>query len=547
MTLLKKAFIAACIAVASVASAEDVYISIGTDGYQTLMRHWMVAKAVQPQATAARISNAGISVLKVNEASLSAISEIMHHHHNRCGGFMVHDTLADAQVDIINGQVSAAGITNLVPYSLTNESVVQALQNEIAEPRIRAMIKHLTGFSNRYYQSNHGVNAAHWLRNRWQSKVANRKDISVELIEHEHWAQPSVMMTITGRSQPDEYVILGAHLDSILVAGITENESAPGADDDASGIATLSEVIETLVDTGFRPNKSVLLIGYAAEEVGLRGSNEIAAAFREQNKNVVGVLQLDMTNYQGSADDIYLIDDYTNARQNDFIEKLIKHYQPELTVARSQCGYACSDHASWTRYGYIASFPFESAFDDANPFIHSPQDTLDKSGGHAFHALKFAKLAVAYVAELAKGNMTDTPDPEPVPEPTTERAETFTAKVAKEEQLRFGPFSSLAGTSIAVNMTGDNDADLYVKRGSEPNAENFDCRPFESGSAESCTIKVDADDDKVYVLVEGYSSTPSTIYLEIIYHANAAAATDTGKSHKTQATVSSGSTLLPTQ
>ena len=44
-------------------------------------------------------------------------------------------------------------------------------------------------------------------------------------------------------------------------------------------------------------------------------------------------------------------------------------------------------------------------FDDMNPFIHTRDDTLAASGDEASHALKFAKLAAAFMAELAGGRV----------------------------------------------------------------------------------------------------------------------------------------------
>jgi leucyl aminopeptidase len=143
-------------------------------------------------------------------------------------------------------------------------------------------------------------------------------------------------------------------------------------------------------------------MAYAAEEVGLRGSNAIAADFQARAVNVVGVLQLDMTNYKSSdsAFDIAIITDSTNAAQNQFIRDLIQTYQPSVTFANAACGYSCSDHASWTNKGFPASFPFEPR---SNPTIHTTGDTLAQSGNNASHAVKYSKIALSYVGELAKG------------------------------------------------------------------------------------------------------------------------------------------------
>lgn len=45
--------------------------------------------------------------------------------------------------------------------------------------------------------------------------------------------------------------------------------------------------------------------------------------------------------------------------------------------------------------------PFESTLARDNPNIHTAKDTLANSGGQTAHALKFARLAAAYMVELS--------------------------------------------------------------------------------------------------------------------------------------------------
>lgn len=184
------------------------------------------------------------------------------------------------------------------------------------------------------------------------------------------------------------------------LAGTKDATKAPGADDDASGIAGLTEVLRVIAASGYTPRRTIKLIAYAAEEVGLRGSQEIASEYKKTGVNVVGVIQLDMTNFKGSENDLYLFTDYTDEPQNRFLANLVKTYLPTLTVGYDKCGYACSDHAAWHAQGYAASMPFESEIRKDNPHIHTARDTLANSGGHALHALKFAWLAAAYAVEL---------------------------------------------------------------------------------------------------------------------------------------------------
>ena len=200
---------------------------------------------------------------------------------------------------------------------------------------------------------------------------------------HASWKQKSVIATIKGTDRASEVVVVGAHLDSINQAGTTETTRAPGADDDASGVASITEVLRTMVANGYKPRRTLKFMAYAAEEVGLRGSQEIATSYANAGTNVVGVMQLDMTNYKGSVNDIYIYTDYTDSAQNTFVTNLIKAYLPTLKVGTDKCGYGCSDHASWTAKGYYASLhqhqttaPFKAEmldFDELNALIGTPE------------------------------------------------------------------------------------------------------------------------------------------------------------------------------
>lgn len=77
-------------------------------------------------------------------------------------------------------------------------------------------------------------------------------------------------------------------------------------------------------------------------------------------------------------------------------------YTTETNNSLVQCGYGCSDHFSWDKYGYPTTFPFEAVTGDYNEEnMHTTKDTADVDGFSWDHALEFAKLSVAFVYELA--------------------------------------------------------------------------------------------------------------------------------------------------
>lgn len=377
-TTLLVALLVGC---APAASPEPRYLTVGAD-----------------LAASARLSveeRAGdVAVVEVDgNTDLDALAQIAHEQHGRCGGFMVHDSLADARAALV------ARPERAFEYTVDRDLAVRAVLPTLDETQLLGTIRALSAMPTRHYRSETGVAAAAWLQARWQALAAGRPEITVDRFEH-GWPQDSVIMRIPGTTKADEVVVIGGHLDSITFRGT----AAPGADDDASGIATVTEIARALLAANYRPERTIHLMAYAAEEVGLRGSQEIARDYGKRGVNVVGALQLDMTNYRGSDKDIWLMKDFTSAAQNAFLVKLIETYVG-ATYGMDACGYACSDHASWHKAGVPASMPFEARSREYNAKIHTKDDTLERSGGNASHAIKFARLGAAYAIEMGKGEL----------------------------------------------------------------------------------------------------------------------------------------------
>jgi bacterial leucyl aminopeptidase len=343
----------------------------------------------------------GASVVKLSQDEIESLSHVIHNELHRCGGFIAHESFEEAQNALsFQGDMYFAKSAIFTDYTIDQANIVAPLVAQVEEPSIRSMIEKLSNFNTRFYKSETGIKSSEFIRDTWSELSKHRSDVKVELYKHSSWPQASIIMTIQGSEKSDEIVIVGGHADSIsgMFGG---NSRAPGADDNASGIATITEVIRVLMQNDFKPKRTIQFMGYAAEEVGLLGSKDIAGNYKNKSKKVIGVMQLDMTLNKGTADkDIVMMADYTNGAQNEFLGKLIDEYV-KVPWGYSRCGYGCSDHASWTAAGYPASIPFESTMEDINHKIHTAQDTLQSAGGDAKHAAKFAKLATAFVVELA--------------------------------------------------------------------------------------------------------------------------------------------------
>ncbi|MEP0264704.1 M20/M25/M40 family metallo-hydrolase [Dokdonia sp.] len=294
-------------------------------------------------------------------------------------------------------------------FSITEDVVVIPTLDLIQTQNIEDHIIELENYGTRHHSSSTGTQAAIDLKEKWEAMALfyNRTDVSVRLFDHTNTGMPSVILTIEGAEFPDEYVIVGGHLDSTSNQNSTNN--APGADDDASGIATITEATRALFEIGFVPKRTIEVMAYAAEEIGLVGSNEIASEYAANNIDVIAVSQFDMTLLNGSSNDVSFITDFTNSDLTSYMMSLLDHYNTEaphqVTYSTSVCNYGCSDHASWTEQGYMAAFPFEANFGQHNNQIHTTGDTFSLTNT-ASHATKFAKLCAEFLIEVAKNDNT---------------------------------------------------------------------------------------------------------------------------------------------
>ncbi len=372
----------------------ELWITLGADAFDLL------AGQADHQGLERLEEQDGVVLTQVRFGDLAGLSASLHESTGRCAGFLAHRTLAQARAALAVPRTRSS-LAGGVSYSINQTEWVTSLEADLDKPSILATIDHLsTAYHNRYHAYSSGAEAAEWIRDLWRSYAETRPEVTVELVSHPGINQPSVVLTIPGSTFPDQHVVLGGHLDSVSPGTSNPNFLAPGADDNASGIAVLGEIARVVLAADFRPQRTVQIMGYAAEEIGLVGSQDIADGYEAAGRDVVAVLQFDMTDYFGSVEDMAFLSDYTNADLTAFLGQLVDTYQPVLAWTTSACGYGCSDHAAWHRAGYPASMSAEARFGQHNPAIHSTSDTLATLGHNVDHAFKFARLGLSFLIEI---------------------------------------------------------------------------------------------------------------------------------------------------
>ncbi|KAF9209815.1 Leucine aminopeptidase 1 [Haplosporangium sp. Z 27] len=295
-----------------------------------------------------------------------------------------------------------AAVKKSLPNEARNQDKYEKYADQLSTANMEVALTQFSSFHTRFYRSETGHNSAKWLYKQIADLIEDSEassDITIRKFEHS-WSQFSIIARFEGsdESLSNSPVVIGAHQDSINI-WLPVIGRSPGADDDGSGTVTILEVFRALVNTGFRPLRPVEFHWYSAEEVGLLGSQAVAKEYAEKGVEVLAMIQNDMTGYAGTkfAESYGVIIDHVDPDLTELLKVYAREYG-DIAVRETRCGYACSDHASWGKYGYRSAIATEGDFSDISPYIHTQND--DVSHINFNHMKEFAKLTLGFAVEL---------------------------------------------------------------------------------------------------------------------------------------------------
>lgn len=138
----------------------------------------------------------------------------------------------------------------------------------------------------------------------------------------------NVMGVLKGNNPADRRVlIISGHLDSRNTDVMDSTGFAPGANDDASGVAALIECARIMSKKAF--SATIVFVALSGEEQGLLGANYLAEKAKKENWHIAAVLNNDMVGNNNSTE-TGIID---NTRLRVFSEG-IPHYETEKAIRR---------------------------------------------------------------------------------------------------------------------------------------------------------------------------------------------------------------------
>ena len=175
-----------------------------------------------------------------------------------------------------------------------------------------------------------------------------------------------------------EYIVIGAHIDHLGMGGKGTGSRKPdttavhnGADDNASGVAAMMEIAQKLASKHKKVKRSIVFVAFAAEEMGLIGSQKFVESGLIPNESVLAMINLDMVGRM-NKNELQISGTKTSTKNEAILKKL--NADSTLKLAFSPEGSGPSDYASF----YNKSIPVFAFTTGVHLDYHTPFDDIDR-------------------------------------------------------------------------------------------------------------------------------------------------------------------------
>jgi len=222
--------------------------------------------------------------------------------------FLSASAVTAVTVPLLGGTAVAATDLPAGGHKQQPDPELRNLLRQIDPERIKATILRLVQFGTRHTASSQtdpvrGIGAAtNWVFEQMQAAAAPSGGRMT--VEKQTFVQPvsaeipvpttitNVIATLKGTASPERFYVITGHLDSRVTDVLNFTSDAPGADDDASGVAVVLELTRLFATHQF-PG-TVVLATVAGEEQGLYGSAHMAAQMKAAGADVQGMFSNDI-------------------------------------------------------------------------------------------------------------------------------------------------------------------------------------------------------------------------------------------------------------
>jgi hypothetical protein len=261
----------------------------------------------------------------------------------------------------------------------------------------------------------------------------------------------NILIVKQGKTYPNRKWILGAHYDDN-----PEGLRTPGADDNATGVATILEAARILAS--YDTKYTVVLALWDWEEVGMNGSVYYATSAFVNHDTIAGVINMDMIGFDSNGDGKMEIHSRTHTQQlTDTVVAVNSLYGLGLNPQVVIPGATNSDHGSFWEWNIPALWLIESyTTGDFNPGYHNLHDSVRYINSGYFRK----------IAQLAMGSLATVIGPSAGVLPVQLAGMAATRTAARSVAIGWNTLSEIQNYGFEVQRAAAREAEYLTLRGS---------------------------------------------------------------------------------
>jgi hypothetical protein len=253
---------------------------------------------------------------------------------------------------------------------MTGEEYVTYLADHVSSEKLEANVRWLERMGTRFALADNRRAVAVQIRDRFVSLGYGGAALdsfylekTIQGVTYSTW-QYNVVASITGK-EGDSISVVGAHYDS-YATGVNPFVTAPGANDNASGLAAVMEIARIIKGSRFVPRYTIRFVAFAAEELGLHGSSYQAGRSADEGDRIMMMLNHDMISYVADPDtkpwhlNIIHYDNSTGLRDE---AAMLCDLNSDLVSYSDNTNSQRSDSYPYYLYGYKALFFHQSDYE----------------------------------------------------------------------------------------------------------------------------------------------------------------------------------------
>ena len=307
----------------------------------------------------------------------------------------------DGAVAIFNKEARLPQLTRDFPTVSEIDSRIRGMMDQVNMDSLQATVQHLQDYGSRIWNSDNAFAASDWIAGRMASYGL---EVEQQAFNANTWmgsgaAGPNVIGIQRGTLYPDTYVVCGSHFDSFSYEAMYGGGTAPGADDNATGVASVLESVRIMSQYEFE--YSIVYCAYGCEEMGLYGSEAYASRCQQQGMDIIGYFNNDMNGYL-YGDEIHIDLIYPNSVEpiGTYYMNVANIYFPDMPVRHVNFNEGDSDHTSFNNHGYMGIYPFED-YQNYSPYIHTPNDVIGTSVTSFAMSQRYCQMNIGCLTEIA--------------------------------------------------------------------------------------------------------------------------------------------------